>query len=371
MPIALSHSVMEYVACPIVCCLSRRVASSETFSSFPSRSSCTTATLRSVNEATICTSIWLMRASWEATSLAAVAEAGPGDIAPSWASDVGDALLTMKPAEASSSLAAMLSELDARCPTIRPSVVPNGFADAERGVALLGLCRDDNERQALGALLSGARKRAGGRCAITDQPADESTLRFVSQWKLQPDTHAYRLVRCAFASADAALLLDTTAMLERFTRGGADAKELTRLARVFCDANRRTLASDGDAGLEARLWLQECLTLAHACQVVASNMPAWRVEGPDGDALGEAGSPVALATRVLGGADAPSNGGCSSHRGSAAKKPKGRQAVASPAVAEEEEEQEEEDDADAAETAPKTKGRTSGGAASKKRRARA
>ena len=99
--------------------------------------------------------------------------------------------------------------------------------------------------------------------------------------------------------ADAALLLDTAAMLERFSRRDADTKELGRLAVLFCEAN----ASDGEeerGPVEARLWLQECLTLASACQVIASSLPPWRMLTPDGETFVK-GSVVAVAEALLEG----------------------------------------------------------------------
>ena len=198
-------------------------------------------------------------------------------------------------------LSSMLKELRARCPVLCPSVVPNGLHDGSQGVALLALARDADDRRRLAAVLNQARGAAGGRCAITKREvADASELRCVAQWELQPDqAHTYRLSRCMFVSTDVALLLDTAAMLERFALPGADVKELSRLARTFCEANQQS-GEERDS-LDARLWLQECLTLAHACQVVASNMKAWNVVGPDGQALADVGSAVALAQRLLGG----------------------------------------------------------------------
>ena len=234
------------------------------------------------------------------------------------------------PTAPAAALSSMILELRTRCPKLCPSVAPLGLADAQRGIGLLGLCRDDKERQSLAAVLSGARSRAGGRCTLTSQPSTEATLRFVTQWELRPEEQAYRLCHCGFANADAALLADTAAMLERFTRTGADVKELTRLARIFCDANGHVLADDHDAGSDARLWLQECLTLAQACQVVASNMStSWRVQGPDGSPLDEAASsPVELAKRMLGddkgradgGGDAGVDGSRSARRGPSKKR---------------------------------------------------
>lgn len=197
------------------------------------------------------------------------------------------------------SLAAMLRRLRARCPVLCPSVVPAGLADAEQGVALLALCADAAERTALATLLRSA--RAGrGACALTAcEVADEGALRFVSRWELDPAAGAYRLLSCDFVCAEAALLLDTAAMLERFSRTDADAKELGRLAQLFCAANQHA-DEPARSAVEARLWLQECLSLAAACQVVASSLPyQWRVLGPDSEPL-RGRSALAIAQGILG-----------------------------------------------------------------------
>ena len=183
------------------------------------------------------------------------------------------------------SLQLMLDELRARCPSICPSVVPPAvLSDGEHGVALLGLCRSSAERSALAALLARARQGIDS-CEVTARAVNrESELRFISQWELRPDDRVCQLRRCAFACADAALLLDTAAVLERFTHAGADCAELSRLAQLFCEANHRPGQPERSA-VEARLWLQECLTLACACQVIAANMAPWRLVGPDGGEL--------------------------------------------------------------------------------------
>ena len=53
----------------------------------------------------------------------------------------------------SASLVSMLSLLHERCPVLCPSVIPSGLADGEHGVALLALCEDVAEKQALASLL--------------------------------------------------------------------------------------------------------------------------------------------------------------------------------------------------------------------------
>ena len=186
---------------------------------------------------------------------------------------------------ASASLPAMLSLLRERCPVLCPSVVPSGLADSEQNIGLLALCADTDEKRALATLLQSVRatKRA---CALTAREADdEGALRFVSQWELDADAGTYRLRRCDFVCAEAALLLDTAALLERFSRADADSKELTRLAQTFSAVNQ----GDGEparGAVDAKLWLQECLGLAAACQVIASNLPQrWKVVGPDDEPL--------------------------------------------------------------------------------------
>ena len=180
----------------------------------------------------------------------------------------------------------MLATLRARCPTLQPAVTPSGLADAEQGVALLALCSDAAERQALASFLRSARAKQKN-CALTARAvASEADLRFVSRWDLDAAAGTYGLRRCAFVCAEAALLLDTAAMLERFSRADADAKELGRLAQIFCAANQPD-GEEARGALEAKLELQECLNLAAACQVVASNLPhRWRVLGPDAKPLG-------------------------------------------------------------------------------------
>ena len=197
-------------------------------------------------------------------------------------------------------LQAMLDELRARCPVIRPSVMPATLSDGEQGVALLGLCCDDAERHSLASRLASAR-RGLRQCALTSRAVEDANeLRFVSLWELRPSACSCELQRCTFACADAALLLDTAAMLERFTKRGADSKELLRLAEVFCEANCLP-GQQARLGLSARLWLQECLALAYACQVVAGNVASWQLRGPDGELIGLGGQQTALgvAERML------------------------------------------------------------------------
>ena len=181
----------------------------------------------------------------------------------------------------------------------------HALSDGEQGVALLGLCCNGAERHSLASRLAKAREGVQ-HCALTSRVVENpNELRFVSLWELRPSTCSCELQRCTFACADAALLLDTTAMLERFTKRGADSKELSRLAEVFCKANSLA-GQQARLGLPARLWLQECLTLAYACQVIAGNAAAWQLCGPDGDAIGVGGESTALrlAERMLGQAPA-------------------------------------------------------------------
>ena len=85
----------------------------------------------------------------------------------------------------SASLVSMLSLLHERCPVLCPSVIPSGLADGEHGVALLALCEDVAEKQALASLLQAARGSVGS-CALTAREVDNAELRFVSLWELQP-----------------------------------------------------------------------------------------------------------------------------------------------------------------------------------------
>ena len=126
-------------------------------------------------------------------------------------------------------------------------------------------------------------------------------LRFVSQWELQPARGIYQLQRCSFVCPEAALLLDAASLLERFTRPDADGKELTRIAKFFCEVNHRP--GDRERGATAaKLWLQECLALACACEVLASSFPIWRIIGPKGEPL-MATSALSIAQSMLGTPD--------------------------------------------------------------------
>jgi len=195
-------------------------------------------------------------------------------------------------------LSAMLLELRARCPTLCPAVVPAGCDDREHGTALLALSRDAQERQALVSLLSSAR-RAATRCALTDRETPEQELRFVAFWELNPASATYRLQRCAFVCSEAATLLDVSGFLQRFTKPGSDTAQLTSLANLFCLANSQ--AEQGAKALQARVWLQECTSLAYACQVVASSCASWTMLAPDGTRLSEVASLVALVRALLEG----------------------------------------------------------------------
>ena len=99
-------------------------------------------------------------------------------------------------------------------------------------------------------------------------------MRFVSFWELHSDRSTYQLQRCAFVCPEVATLLDPGSFMQRFTRPGADATQLAALAGVFCAANGQE--DRGAKPMEARLWLQECCSLACACQVIASSSASWR-----------------------------------------------------------------------------------------------
>ena len=197
----------------------------------------------------------------------------------------------------------MLLELRTRCPTLCPAVVPAGCENSEHGTALLALSRDAQERQALVSLLSSAR-RAASRCALTDRETPEQELRFVAFWELDPVRATYRLQRCAFVCTEAATLLDVSGFLQRFTKPGSDTAQLTALANVFCHANAQ--AEHGAKALQARVWLQECCSLAYACQVVASSCAAWTMLAPDGTRLSEVASLVDLVRSLLEGSGSDS-----------------------------------------------------------------
>lgn len=195
-------------------------------------------------------------------------------------------------------LSAMLLELRARCPTLCPAVVPSGCDDRESGTAMLALSRDAEERQALVSLLSSAR-RAATHCALTDRETPEQDLRFVAFWQLDAAKATYRLQRCAFVCTEAATLLDVSGFLQRFTKPGSDTAQLTALANFFCLANGQQ--EHGAKALQARVWLQECASLAYACQVVASSCASWTMLAPDGTRLSEVASLVALVRGLLEG----------------------------------------------------------------------
>ena len=134
----------------------------------------------------------------------------------------------------------MLSQLRERCPVLCPSVIPSGLADSEQNIGLLALCADTDEKRALATLLQSVRatKRA---CALTAREADEEgALRFVSQWELDADAGTYRLHRCDFVCAEAALLLDTAALLERFSRADADSRSSRDSRRHLAPSTRAT-----------------------------------------------------------------------------------------------------------------------------------
>ena len=195
-------------------------------------------------------------------------------------------------------LSAMLLELRARCPTLCPAVVPSGCDDRESGTAMLALSRDAQERQALVSLLSSAR-RAATHCALTDRETPEQDLRFVAFWQLDAAKSTYQLQRCAFVCTEAATLLDVSGFLQRFTKPGSDTAQLTALANFFCLANGQQ--EHGAKALQARVWLQECASLAYACQVVASSCASWTMLAPDGTRLSEVASLVALVRGLLEG----------------------------------------------------------------------
>ena len=196
-------------------------------------------------------------------------------------------------------LSAMLLELHARCPTLCPAVVPAGCDDRESGTAMLALSRDAQERQALVSLLSSAR-RAATHCALTDRETPEQDLRFVAFWQLDAAKSTYQLQRCAFVCTEAATLLDVSGFLQRFTKPGSDTAQLTALANFFCLANGQQ-EEHGAKALQARVWLQECTSLAYACQVVASSCASWTMLAPDGTRLSEVASLVALVRGLLEG----------------------------------------------------------------------
>ena len=231
-----------------------------------------------------------------------------------------------------STLTAMLADLNARCPKLCPAVVPAGLADMHAGVALLNFC-PEAERAAFAAQLSELRTAAGGRCALSGLETPSEALRFVSYWELEPATLGYRLRSCSFVRPEVAQLLDTAGMLERFARAKADRKELSALAALFCELNG---APDEAARspAEARLWLQECLALAQACQVVASGLGRWRAllgGAAAGRACAQPGFAIALAKRMLGGGGG--GGGGTPRANGSAKKKRAAAAEATPSSA--------------------------------------
>ena len=104
---------------------------------------------------------------------------------------------------------------------------------------------------------------------------------------------------CAFVCVDVATLLDVSGFLQSFARPGADVAQLSALATTFCVANSQK--EHGAKPLQARLWLQECCSLAYACQVVASSCSSWKMLAPDGTRLSEVPSLLELVRSLLAG----------------------------------------------------------------------
>ncbi|EOD06960.1 hypothetical protein EMIHUDRAFT_218682 [Emiliania huxleyi CCMP1516] len=222
-------------------------------------------------------------------------------------------------------LRAMLSELRARCPTLCPSVIPDGYDDRERGTALAALCGANGaeERAALADVLVRAR-RGQQACALTGEAVgSESELRFVSQWDLDPSGLTMRLRRCSFVCQRAALLLDPLLVLERFAAHHAGASELSELTALFCTANGRAEMLEKPA--RALEWLQQCYSLAYSCRVVASSLGEWRLQSEEG---AEIGRPVhRVAARLLGLGEGAGRKKVGERRSPASAKPERRRAA--------------------------------------------
>ena len=255
-----------------------------------------------------------------------------------------------------------MAALRERCPALCPAVVPAGLSDGEQGVALLGLCKDAAERQALATLLR-TRRAKRRACAVTARPVeDDADLRFVATWELDAAAGSYRLRGCDFVCAEVALLLDTAAMLERFSRTDADPKELSRLAQIFAAANKQAGEEAPSGALEARLALQECLNLASACQVVASSLAQnWRVLGIDGEPL-QGHSALAIAEAALA-APATAGGRAGGGDSASGKKAKGKKTGTASASATAKREAEDASDDDAASDDAPRSGRDAASAA--------
>jgi len=201
-----------------------------------------------------------------------------------------------QPLDIKAQLAEMLAELQARCPTLSPAVIPHGY-DANWGGALLALCGSDKERDELTSVVQRSRT-ACLRCALTGHELPAEERRFVGLWELSPMRATLRLRQCAFVSPAAAQLLDGAGLLERFAQPGADSAELSELSQQFCTINGRAdLCTPPGRAVE---WLQECCALAYSCQVVSSSFPAWHVVGPENEEL--LGSVPQLVGRMLAAA---------------------------------------------------------------------
>lgn len=180
---------------------------------------------------------------------------------------------------AAAQLASMLLELRHRCPKLCPMVVPAGYSDGFRGSSLIALCQNQEQQQKLTSMLAHKRAKAGGRCALTQTKVASDELRFVSIWETDPERRELRLRRGVFVCAQVIELLQPSLFLESFTRVEPDCEKLTELALLFCQVNgqedRRKNSTD------ARAWLQECVNLAYACEVLASSLGPWQVVGPN------------------------------------------------------------------------------------------
>lgn len=182
----------------------------------------------------------------------------------------------------------MLRELHALCPRACPSVLPSGYDDRAKGVALAALCGASGgdgkaERAALAFTVERGR-RGRTTCELSGEEVEsEKQLRFVSFWDLLPAKMHIRLRRCAFVSLRTALMLDPLLLLERFSANGADENELRELAVHFCSMNGHSeVCSEPVRALER---FQQICSLAIACRTVAGSLGKWHVRDTDGGNL--------------------------------------------------------------------------------------
>ena len=181
-------------------------------------------------------------------------------------------------ADAAVLLDQMLDELHARCPALCPQIAPSTAIDAAYNTALAALV-PPHDLQTFAKLLL-EKKKKQKYCAITKTKLDKSTAVFVAIFQLHVRQRWRVLKECAFVAPDVALLMDHVALLETFANK-KDVDKLENLANLFCQINEK------EQGTTARAvqYLQECLALAHACQILANALTQWQITDAKGEPL--------------------------------------------------------------------------------------